>query len=58
MSRILLSATLLFLTISLSGCGGGVSAEASGEAVPADYKEQQMASQQKAMEEAMKNAKK
>lgn len=54
-SRNLFLMACLFLTLSVAGCGSEPPAEASGDPVPVDYEENQMAAQQKAMEEAMKN---
>ncbi len=55
MLRFLHAKIFLLALAIIPGCGGGPPAEATGEAVPADYGEQQAAAQQKAMEEAMKN---
>jgi len=54
MLRSLLATAFLFSLCFTLGCGGGPPAEASGEAVPDDYADQQAAAQQQAMEDAMK----
>lgn len=56
MFRTILSTVILLSLFSFVGCGvGDPPAEASGQPVPATYEQDQMASQQKAMEEALKN---